>query len=246
MASILMDFWKILTLSKEPYIRVKEIDNGFSFSIRFFLVLALLASLGSLIGLGAITEQPNLADTFSQLSAQVQGMADKLPSFLSSPLDEIASTLGKISSGLTQSQPPLGKNISQAIRLVGGWLETPLNLLGIWMGAALGIWLIALLMGGQATLRQHISLLLLAFAPQILTFLNYIPSKTSLPGWLDNLLWFIAAIWSLVIGVQSLSIAHDMEKSKAFLVIIVSFLVFFVAIPLIIALVLGIILSLVF
>jgi hypothetical protein len=246
MTSILTDYWKILTLANEPYARVKESDIGFSFSVKFFLVLALLTSLGSLVALGSIAGEPNLAERLGQLSAQVQSMADSLPGFLSAPMDEISSALGQISAGIVQFQPPLGKSLSQAIRLVGEWLETPLTLLGMWMGAALGIWLIALLLGGQGSLRQHLSLLLLAFAPQILTFLNYVPSTNGIPGWVDNLMWFIAAVWSLVIGVHALSVAHEMTAGKAFLVVVLSVLVFFVAIPLLLALLTGIIMSLVF
>lgn len=246
MVTYLLDYWKILTLSREPYTRVKSSESGFSYSVGFFLVLALILSLGSLIGLRDIGDRPNLAESIGQLSARVQSTADKLPDFLSQPLDDVASTLGNISKSITQLQAPLGRNLSQAIRLVGGWLGTPLNLLSAWLGAALGIWLVALLMGGQATLRQHLSLFLLAFAPQVLTFFKYLPDPTGLPGWLTNFFWWAAMIWSLVIAVHALSIAHEVDKSRAFLLIVVSAVVFFAVIPFLLAMIAGVILSLVF
>lgn len=239
MAAMFSRYWKILTLDEATFRALKDSKESLWFSIRLFLVLALIASLGSLTAIGRILEEPTLAERFQQLAAAARAEVDRFPLLLGEPLQNMASTLDQAAANLTEIQPPLGNRSSRIIRLVGKWLGTPLDLLGGWMGAALAVWLVARMMGGQGSLRQHFSLLLLAFAPQVLRFMQYLPASLTPPQAIVGLLVLSAWMWSLAIGVYVLAVAHELTLRKAALVLLTTFFIFLMAIPEVVALLLG-------
>lgn len=108
-------------------------------------------------------------------------------------------------------------------------------MLSVWLGFIVVIWLFARLMGGQAPVEQHVSLLLLAAAPQVLTLVNYIPLSPGVAnapaGILGRLLSLIALIWSLVIVINGLAAAHDVERREAVKIMAVFVAVIFVVLP---------------
>jgi hypothetical protein len=162
---------------------------------------------------------------------------------MAAQLADVAAMLRSVESTLETVQPPLGVAPSRTLRLIGNWLATPFEMLSGWLGFVVIIWLFARFMGGQASITQHVSLLLLAAAPQVLTIINYMPLSTSVAnapaGILGRILNLVALVWSLVIVVNGLSVAHEVERRDAVKILAVFGLVVFVVLP-IVALLAGI------
>jgi len=229
--SLLTIYWKTLLLDSELFVTLKSVRNGFWSAIELFLVVGLLTTLGMLAPIRVMVQRPTLAERTNQLAAQVDSFASGYPKLLAAPIQEVAASISNLARKFTEYQPPLGVRPSRVIRLIGEWLAAPLNLLGVWMGSLLGIWVVARLLGGQGSLREHLSLLLLAFAPQILTFLNYIPSQNSTLSTVGRMLSVIAILWSLLIATQALVAAHRLKQNQAILVLVIYFIAVFLAVP---------------
>jgi hypothetical protein len=238
-AAMFSRYWKILTLDKEAFMALKESEGSLWFSTRLFVVLALITSLGSLARIGNILEEPTLAERLQQLAADTRVEVARFPPFLSDPLQKVASSMDQVAVNLIELQPPLGNRPSRIIRTVGRWLGIPLELLSGWMVAALAIWLVARLMGGQGTLRQHYSLLLMAFTPQVLRFVQYLPTYLTPPQAIVGLLVLSAWVWSLAIAVNVLALVHELTTLKAALVLSTTFFIFLMAIPEVVVILLG-------
>ncbi len=241
MATVFSCYFKILTLDRGAYLALKENGESLWLSIRLFMILALIANLGSLAGIGQVIEEPTLVERLQQMASVARAEADRYPLLVGEWFQGIATILDQASANLVEIQPPLGVRPSRVVRLIGGWLNAPLKLLGGWMGAALAVWLAARMMGGRGSLRQHISLLLLAFAPQVLCFGRYLPAGLAPPQAVVGLLVVTTWVWSLIIGVYALAAAHDFAIRKALLVLCTSFFVFVMAIPEVIVLLLGVV-----
>ena len=182
-------------------------------------------------------ERPTLAALAGNVATSIEDSAAamRLPR-LSAQLADVAAMFRSVESTLETIQPPLGVGPSRTLRLIGNWLGTPFEMLSGWLGFIIIIWLFARFMGGQASITQHVSLLLAA-APQVLTIVNYIPLSTSVAnapaGILGRILNLVALIWSLVIVVNGLSVAHEVERRDAVKILAVFVLVVFVALPIV-------------
>lgn len=240
MATLWRNYWKILSLDAEPFQTIKQAKDGVWYALRLFFLVALLASVGMLAVAGQQLDRPNLAERAEHWSGQAAALAERMPPVIGKPLSDLlmnaSDRLSRAAQALRAVQPPLGMQPSRLIRLFGEWLLVPFTLLAAWMGAILPLLLVGRFMGARGGLRQQTSLLLLAFAPQILTFLNYWPLDPRSPwGDVAAMLSFAALIWSLVIAVQSLAIANDLTRGQAAKILVVTGLIFYVAIPLILA-----------
>jgi hypothetical protein len=249
-------YWKVLILSKEPFEATRQAQDGLWFSIRLFLIVALIASLGTLAAAAGTVQKTTLAERLEGLASHVSTLANQVDTltggtlgFLIAPLRSASATLQQYSNAFKAVQPPLGTDLSRIVRLVGTWLATPLVLLGAWMGASLAVWVIAVGLGAAGTLRQHLGLLLLAFSPQILTFFSYIPAaQASQVAWLGTatrLLGVIAFVWSLVIAVRALSIAHGFSNGRALGILVLTAFIFLAVIPAVLAAISGVVLGLI-
>ena len=76
-----------------------------------------------------------------------------------------------------------------------------------------------------------LSLTLLAIAPQVLTFANYLPVRVDFLERIRGPLSLVALAWSLLILTQALAIAHQIEQKQVVKILVVAFLVFVVFIP---------------
>lgn len=236
MTSLWDSYWKILKLDPEPFEAVKQAKDGFWLALKLLVVVSLIAGLGKLAGLGRLLERPTLADRAGEMALNIETTAALIP--LPRLADRVANTAGvfrAVEEKLAKIQPPLGVGPSRAIRLFGNWLATPFEVMATWLGFMLVIWLFARLMGGQGSLIQHIRLLLLAVAPQVLTIVNYTTLDGSMMnaplGILGRILNLIALVWTLSIAIQSLAVAHGIERRQALRIFIMFALVVFIVLP---------------
>ncbi len=233
-------YWKTLAFSAAPFEAVNNSLKGLWFSLRIFLVVALIANLGQLIVIADLTQEQTAVERIQQASDRLRETAEPLPLLLELPLNFIAGKLDEVAAGMAEFQPPLGVRSSRVIRALGDWLSGPLQLLGAWLGSSLLIWLVARFMGARGELRAHLSLLLLAIAPQafyplvdLLT--NRVFSGFSM-GYVNWALRLGLGAWSAVLLVIALATAHDIRRDRAAAILLVSGAIFGLLIPLIILL----------
>ena len=237
-------YGQILTLHSEAYESLKNTPASFWFGLRLFIVVILIASLGHLSALANVNQQSPLAASLQQIDSSLQDIASRLPGFLAAPFQQASQMVESFSVRLQSLAPPLGEPLSQIIRIVGEWLASPLTPLASWLAASLVLFVFAIWAGGKGALRAHLSLLLLASAPLVLTVLGGFELSGTL-ALLARLLGFIALIWALVIAVKALSVAHGFSSGRAVGVMVLSFLVVAVLIPFVITLLLGVLLAII-
>lgn len=236
MSSLWDSYWKILKLDPEPFETVKQAKDGFWVALKLLIVVSLIAGLGKLAGLGRLLERPTLADRAGEVALNIETTAALIPlPRLADRVVATASVFRAVEDKLAKIQPPLGVGPSRAIRLFGNWLATPFEVMAAWLGFMLVIWLFARLMGGQGSLAQHIRLLLLAVAPQVLTIVNYTTLDASMMnaplGILGRILSLIALVWSLIIAIHALAVAHEVERRQAAKILMTYVLVVFIVLP---------------
>jgi hypothetical protein len=209
-------FWKILTLDPGTYSGIKNDPQGFATTLKVFAVVGLILAIGQLTALSGIFQQRTAYQEMQDAAARLQAAADGrfIPARVSEPLNAFAQTLSEVAGVLEAGQPPLGKPVSEAIMILGQWLGSPFALLAGWLVAGAFVFICAKILGGQGSLREHMALVLLAFAPQVLTIVgsfSLFPSLESLAG----ILFAVACLWSLVILVVGLRNAHAFSTGRA-------------------------------
>jgi len=239
MLEIWKDYFKILILKPEPFERTKQDDKGMWPGLQFFLVVGLIAGLGKWIGIQALLERPTLAELVAQVASKVGSFAaDFLPPILSDPVSEVAQGAIEIASQLTQLEPSLGARPSRLLRLVGDWLSTPFELLTAWMAFIILVWLLAKMVGGKGSLSQHFNLLYLAAAPLVLTMVWFAGVEQGSQLYtIAVFLMLVAFVWSIVVSVRALAVAHELATRLVAWSMVIFLVVILVAIPLLAVLV---------
>jgi hypothetical protein len=235
MKSIWSTFWKTLILSEEPFNAVKRARDGFCFSLKLFLLVVVIASIPSLAELPKAVAQPTLAERVEDLAQRIDDAAPMAPWFLSKLLDELAAAVDDVARTITTFEPPLGVRPSRLLRDFGAWLESIFNVLAGWLGMAFGLWVVARFMGGNGSLRVHMSLVLLAVFPLVFSLIfDFLGDLFTSDLWLVYIGWIIRLglwLWGLVIAIRALSIAHTMALDKAVAVMILWVLFFVILLP---------------
>lgn len=209
-------FWKVLTLDTGAYDAIKNDPRGLATTLKIFAAAALILTIGQLAALSGIGQEKNVYQELDDAAATLQGAVDGrfMPARISEPVDALAQTLSELAGVLEAGQPPLGKQASQAIIIVGQWLGSPFTLLASWLVAGAFVFVCAKMLGGQGSLREHMGLALLAFAPQVLTIIgsfSFVPALKPLAG----IFFVVAWLWSLAILVVALRRAHDISTGRA-------------------------------
>jgi hypothetical protein len=212
----MLTFWRVLIFRGEGYEGVKNDQQGFGTTLRIFIAVALIASLGQLLALRGTTSQQSFYEQLATAAASLQARAQGrfVPEFIATPLNAAAQWMSEFSQVLEAGQPPLGKDLSQTLDKIGGWLSAPLNSLVIWLPGAVFLFICAKLLRGTGSVRQHLSLVLLAFAPQVLTILgqfSLVPSLQTISGALTAIAW----LWSLAILIVALMYAHGFSVARS-------------------------------
>jgi hypothetical protein len=218
MPSLWTGYWHILKLDEATLRAVKDGRDGFRFALKLFFIIGLIVGAGKLVRGTAVLQQPTLPALAHEVAAGIENAAVALPPILADPLTEVATAVTEFEATLRTFQPPLGTQPSRLIRLLGAWLTTPFNMMAVWLGFMLLIFLFAKAMHGQGSLDQHVTLLTLAAAPQVLLLFSYLSLDVgglNTVGPLGRLLALAAWLWSLVIVIKALAVAHEFEQGQA-------------------------------
>ena len=241
----------ILRLDTEPFLAIKQAQDGLWWALKLLFVIGLIVGLGKWADLGL--GRPTLAERVETLAGHVEragtqieqagtnmsGLTEQLlggpirgiGSFLTGDVTEFLTSL---ETGVRDLEPPLGVRPSRVVKMFGDWVGTPFQLVASWLPYTLLVLLIAKLWGGQGSLRQHLSLTALAVAPQVLSVLTTVPPTSVLAialGIFGQALSLVAAIWSLAILWKAVTIAHEMDLKRSALTLIGAFVVLYIALP---------------
>lgn len=231
MTQFFSDFWKVLKLDGKTINTIGDDKTGLWKSLRLFLVISLFITFGGLIA--ALSTGPRAAgnrlDAFETRLDQL--LTRRLPSSFEDFITNLSEKVESVSATLEQFSPPLGKEASYTIRSIGKWLSAPLTLLGGWMSAALAVFLVAKIFKGRGELKNHISVFLLGFTPQILLVISSFAFLHSTLGWIGSVLAFVAFFWSLAVLITGIRNVHQLSIGISLSVLIVTFLVFAFLLP---------------
>ena len=239
----------ILRLETEPFLAIKQAQNGLWWALKLFIVIGLIVGLGKWADLGGLTwaeqvqtrasQVEEIGTQIEQIGANMSGFSEQI---LGVPIRSVGTFLtGDVTEFLTDIEallitfePPLGARPSRFVKLFGDWLSTPFHLMANWLPFMLLVMVIAKLWGGKGTLPQHLSLTALAVAPQVLAVLIFVPPTSVMGialGILGRTFSLVAVIWSLAILLKAVSIAHEIELKKSALTLIGAFVVVYIALP---------------
>jgi hypothetical protein len=126
------------------------------------------------------------------------------------------------------------------IRLFGQWISVPLAIMAQWLPLVLVAMLVAKLLGGRATLSQHLTAVLLSTAPLVLLLPSYIPYLGSVMpitfsygiALFANIIALVGFAWAALILIKGLALAHEFSWARATAVLVLSWLAFYVLLPL--------------
>jgi len=223
------EFWKILLLRTETFEAVRRSQVSLWFSLRLFILAGLIASIGVLTSGLAEAGRTTFSDGLSTAAVSLEGTAAGWPSRftprLAAAIGAAADRLQAAAAAIESVQPPLGSSASQSLRAIGVWASQPFLQLAAWMAAILPVLLVARLMGGRGSLREQISLILLAFLPQALVLLSsFGPEPGSATASVAMALRVTAGVWSLAILLTGLAVASGFERGQAAKVLLVTVL----------------------
>lgn len=252
---------EILQLDTATMLAFKHAPDGLVRALQMFTIVALIAGLGLWLGIPVQLERPVLYEALDstqvaidRFSASVEPfLAQNIP-FLESP-DNVAALLGDGAEAAGEAvnelllmaeeeaellSPPLGTRTSRVIRLFGSWISVPFRVIAQWLPLVLVAMLLAKALGGRATLGQHLTAVLLASAPLVLLLPSLIPDLSRVMpltfaaalALFGNVIALIGYGWALLILIKGLALAHEFSWWRALGVILLSWLLLNVLLPL--------------
>lgn len=168
---------------------------------------------------------------------QVQGLKEQIAAVPEAGQGILSSMRGNVEA----LEPPLGVGFSRFLNLAGQWLSTPFALLAAYLPVALVALLMAKLLGGKATLKQHLVMMSLAIAPAVLLLLTYWVGNpptgltlitATVVRFLSRFLVLVTIVWSLAILLKALAHAHEFSMWRAAGTLALTYVVLYVLLPL--------------
>lgn len=265
---MLREYSHILQLHTPTYLDFKYAPNGLARALQLFFVVTLIAGIGVLFGIPVQANRIVLADALETAQTGIDTVTTSVEPFLETSLPgisvspELSATIGDWAEAAGQTvnnllaaleaeaellEPPLGTTTSRIIRQIGRWVSTPFMIMSQYLGIALTSILVAKLLGGRATLSQHMTAVLLASAPLVLLLPALIPNLSSVTtiassaaiSVFGRLIALIALGWAAIILIKGLALYHEFSWERATWSLIISWIVATLLVPIAGALLLG-------
>jgi hypothetical protein len=153
--------------------------------------------------------------------------------------EEVNNAIDQAQADVERLEPPAGARTSRVVRIFGQWLAIPFAMARRWLFFALVALLVTKLLGGRATVAQHLAAVALAAAPAVLLLVTFIPVMNyvaPLPysiaiHYFGRTLALIALGWSALILLKTLAVAHDFSFWRSAGALVLTWLVIWVIIP---------------
>ncbi|MFN2137337.1 MAG: YIP1 family protein [Candidatus Promineifilaceae bacterium] len=252
---------QILQLNTETMLAFKYAPDGLIRALQMFTVVALVAGLGLWLGIPVRLQRPVLYEELASAQQVIDNVAGSVEPFLTQNIpfldspERLARLIGDgaeaasetvnelLATAETETEllsPPLGPRFSRVIRLFGEWISVPFDILARWLPLALVAMLVAKLLGGRATLSQHVTAVLLSAAPLVLLLPSHIPYLGSIMpitfaygiAAFGNILALVGLAWAALILLKGMVLAHELSWSRAAVALFLSWLAFYVLLPL--------------
>lgn len=252
---------QVLQLNTETLLAFKYAPDGLMRGLQMFTVVALAAGLGLWLGIPVQLDRPVLYEELGSAQGVIDNLANSVEPFLAQNIpylespQELAGVIGEGAQAASdtvnelllmaeteaeQLSPPLGPRVSRVIRLIGQWISVPFAIIAEWLPLALVAMLVAKLLGGRATLSQHLTAVLLSAAPLVLLLPSYIPYLGSIMpitfayaiSLFANIIALVGLAWAALILIKGLALAHEFSWARAAGVLLLSWLALYVLLPL--------------
>jgi hypothetical protein len=155
--------------------------------------------------------------------------------------DQVNTVLDDLRANVERFHPPLGVRLSRVIHALGDWLSTPFEIMARWAFFGFLLLIVAKLLGGTGTLRQHLTGLLLVGAPLFLLFFNYVPNVAPAMPVSFNLafdlfgrvLTIVAVAWAALILLKSMAVTHEFGMWRSLGAVALTWALIYVIFPLV-------------
>ena len=258
---MLRNYSNILQLDTATLLNYIHRPDGLTRALQFFFVVTLIAGIGFIIGIPVELERFILVDEINEAQAWNSNFAARIEPFLENSIPfisvpaEISATIGdafiaasetlneiyqRIEDEARLLSPPLGTRPSRVIRQFGRWISTPFVVMSNYLVLALVSMIAANLLGGKATLRQHLTAVLLSSAPLVLLLLSLIPDTSPATtiatataiALVGRLLALVGLIWAGIILIKGIALAHEFSWQRATGSLVLTWLIVYVLLPL--------------
>ena len=252
---------QVLQLNTNTLLAYKYAPEGLMRALQMFTVVALVAGLGLWFGIPVQLDRPVLYEELDSAQVAIDSLAASVEPFLAQNIpflespEEVAGVIGDgaevasdtvnelLEMAETEAEllsPPLGPRFSRVIRLFGQWISVPFAIIAQWLPLVLVAMLVAKLVGGRATLSQHLTAVLLASAPLVLLLPSYIPYLGSIMpitfsygiALFGNIIALVGLAWAALILIKGMALAHEFSWARATGVLLLSWLALYVLLPL--------------
>lgn len=258
---MLRNYSNILQLDTATLLNYIHRPDGLTRALQFFFVVSLIAGIGVLLGIPVELEKFILVDEIneaqawnSDFTARVEPFLENSIPFISVP-DEMSAAIGNafIAAGETLNEtyeriedeaellaPPMGTRLSRVFRQFGRWISTPFVIMSNYIVLALVLMIAAKLLGGKATLSQHLTVVLLASAPLVLLLPSLIPDTSPATTiatataivLVGRLLALVSVIWAGIILIKGIAVAHEFSWERATGALVLTWIAISVLLPL--------------
>lgn len=265
---MLREYSNILQLQTLTFLEFKHAPNGLARALQIFFVVTLIAGIGILFGIPVEANRLTLVDGLEATQAAIDAgtaavepfLATSIPGVtippgLSAMIGDAAESAGEAINNVLaifeaeaeRLEPPLGTITSRIIRQFGRWLSTPFMIMSQYLGIALASMLVAKMLGGRATLSQHMTAVLLAAAPLVLLLFAFIPDLSPVTTiatsaaitLFGRLIALIALGWAVIILIKALALYHEISWERATWSLVITWVVTTLLAPIVITLLLG-------
>jgi hypothetical protein len=250
----LHNYSQILQLDTQTMLNYKHAPDGLARALQMFFVITLLAGLGVWLGIPVQVDKPILYETLMDTQLSVDQFARSVKPYLQGALpiipeaETLAETVGNAAVGASETinklleaaeveakvvEPPLGVRTSRVIRLFGRWLSVPFAVMANQIVFVLVAMAVAKLIGGRATLSQHLTAVLLSVAPLLLLLPTYIPDLAPVVpitfaiaiSLFARILALVGYAWAALILLKGLALSHEFSWWRALATLLLSMVV---------------------
>lgn len=221
MGNLLSTLFRTVILDDAAYEEWRERPNLFLRGLVLIIVISLVAGLLSFAVNLVNQVQPVDVDRIEEEIRQAFDLQFQWNPVWQDPeirqmMEDMIDVIVPMVTDLARIEAPLPQGIVGFFNATTGWLSRALTAIGGFLFYGALVLIFVNLLGGSAKLGDFYGTAALYVIPGLLTLLSPIPC-------LGALLWFIGAIWSIVVYIKATAVATGMEGGRAVLAVLAPF-----------------------
>jgi hypothetical protein len=221
MGDLLSTLFRTVILDDAAYEEWRERPNLFLRGLVLILVISLVAGLVSYaVNLVNQVRPVDVDDIEEQIMESFELQSQWNPAWQDPEtrqmVEDMIDVVVPMVTDLVRIESPLPQGIVGFFSATTGWLSRALTAIGGFLFYGALVLIFVNLLGGSAKLGDFYGMAALYVIPGLLTLLSPIPC-------LGALLWFIGAIWSIVVYIKATAVAAELDGGRAVLVVVAPF-----------------------